>query len=218
MEIGLVRDPADIFDLTVDKLLTVDRFAEKSATNIYERIQAAKRRPLSRILLGLGIRHVGWTTSEDLAHWVATKLPPDADLAAVLGLLRSASLEDLQSIEGIGGVVAESIKEYFSRPEEQEFLDKLVRAGITPVMPAPRPAAVAGPFAGKTVVFTGTLERRSREDAEALVRSLGGKITGSVSAKTDLVVAGPGAGSKLEKANKIGVRVVDEDTFDGMLP
>jgi DNA ligase (NAD+) len=86
------------------------------------------------------------------------------------------------------------------------------------VMPAARPAVAAGPFAGKTVVFTGTLVRRSREDAEALGRSRGGKITGSVSAKTDLVVAGPGAGSKLEKANKIGVRVVDEDTFDGMLP
>ena len=132
--------------------------------------------------------------------------------------MRNASVDELQSIEGIGGVVAESIKEYFSRPEEQEFLDKLVRAGITPLMPAPRPKTAAGPFAGKSVVFTGTLERRSREEAETLVRSLGGKITGSVSAKTDLVVAGPGAGSKLEKANKIGVRVVDEETFEGMLP
>jgi len=218
MEVGLVRDPADIFDLTVEKLLTVDRFAEKSATNIYERIQAAKRRPLSRILLALGIRHVGDTTADDLAHWLATRLPKDAALGAVFDVLRNVSVDELQSIEGIGGVVAESIKEYFSRAEEQEFLDKLVRAGIVPVMPAPRPAAVTGPFAGKNVVFTGTLERRSREDAEALVRSLGGKITGSVSAKTDLVVAGPGAGSKLEKANKIGVRVVDEETFEGMLP
>ena len=218
MEIGLVRDPADIFDLTVEKLLTVERFAEKSATNIYERIQAAKARPLSRILLALGIRHVGDSTADDLARWLATRLPKDADLAAVFDVLRNVSVDELQSIEGIGGVVAESIKEYFSRPEEQEFLDKLVRAGIVPVMPAPRPAAVAGPFAGKTIVFTGTLERRSREDAEALVRSLGGKITGSVSAKTDLLVAGPGAGSKLEKANKIGVRVVDEKTFEGMLP
>jgi DNA ligase (NAD+) len=219
MEVGLVRDPADIFDLTVEKLLTVERFAEKSASNIFERIRAAKRRPLSRILLALGIRHVGDSTADDLARWLATRLPKDADLGAVFDVVRSVSVDELQSIEGIGGVVAESIKEYFSRPEGQEFLDKLVRAGIAPVMPAPGPsAAAAGPFAGKIVVFTGTLERRSREDAEALVRSLGGKITGSVSAKTDLVVAGPGAGSKLEKANKIGVRVVDEETFDGMLP
>jgi len=218
MEVGLVRDPADIFDLTVEKLLTVERFAEKSATNIYERIQAAKRRPLSRILLALGIRHVGDSTADDLARWLATRLPNEADLDAVFDVLRSVSIDELQSIEGVGGVVAESIKEYFSRPEEQEFLEKLVRAGIVPAMPAPRPATATGPFAGKTVVFTGTLERRTREDAEALVRSLGGKITGTVSAKTDLVVAGPGAGSKLEKANKIGVRVVDEDTFDGMLP
>ena len=217
-EKDLVSDPADLFFLTKDQLLDLDRFAEKSATNIYERIQAAKRRPLSRILLALGIRHVGDSTADDLAQWLATRLPRDADLGAVFEVLRRVSVDELQSIEGIGGVVAESIKEYFSRPEEQEFLDKLVRAGITPVMPAARAAAVAGPFAGKTVVFTGTLERRSREDAEALVRSLGGKITGSVSPKTDLVVAGPGAGSKLEKANKIGVRVVDEDTFDGMLP
>ena len=217
-EKGLVSDPADLFFLKKEQLVELDRFAEKSASNIYERIQAAKRRPLSRILLALGIRHVGDTTADDLAHWLADRLSKDADLGAVLEILRSVSVEELQSIEGIGGVVADSIKEYFSRPEEQEFLDKLVRAGIVPVMPTPRPAAAAGPFAGKTVVFTGTLERRSREDAEALVRSLGGKITGSVSPKTDLLVAGPGAGSKLEKANKIGVRVVDEETFEGMLP
>jgi DNA ligase (NAD+) len=217
-EKGLVIDPADLFFIAKEQLLELDRFAEKSASNIFERIQAAKRRPLSRILIALGIRHVGGTTADDLARWLATRLPKDADLGAVFEVLRNVSVDELQAIEGIGAVVAESIKEYFARPEEQEFLNKLVRAGVTPVMPAPRPSAVTGPFAGKTVVFTGTLERRSREDAEALVRSLGGKITGTVSAKTDLVVAGPGAGSKLEKANKIGVRVVDEATFEGMLP
>jgi DNA ligase (NAD+) len=218
-ERGLVSDPADLFFVTKEQLLDLDRFAEKSASNVYERIQAAKKRPLSRILLALGIRHVGDSTADDLARWLAERLPSqEVDLGAVFDVLRSASVDELQSIEGVGPVVAESVAEFFASDTERAFLDKLVRAGVTPVMPAPRPAAVTGPFAGKTVVFTGTLERRSREDAEALVRSLGGKITGAVSARTDLVVAGPGAGSKLEKANKIGVRVVDEETFEGMLP
>lgn len=217
-EKGLVTDPADLFFLTKEQLLELDRFAEKSATNIYERIQAAKRRPLSRILLALGIRHVGDSTADDLARWLAARLPQDADLGSVFAALRAASVEELQAIEGVGPVVAESVADFFASDSERPLLDKLVRAGISPVMPTLRPSTVVGPFAGKTVVFTGTLERRSREEAEGLVRSLGGKIAGSVSAKTDLVIAGPGAGSKLEKANKIGVRVVDEDTFDGMLP
>ena len=216
MERELVKDPADIFFLTKEQLLSLERYAEKSATNLYERIQAAKSRPLARILYGLGIRHVGETTANDLATWLADRLPKDADLGAVIATLRGASIEDLQAIEGIGAVVAESIQEYFAREEERPFLDKLVRAGIRPIFPERKPAAT-GPFAGKTVVFTGTLELRSREDAEALVRSLGGKAVGSVSAKTDLVVAGAGAGSKLDKARKLGVKVVDEETFDGML-
>ena len=216
-ERGLVSDPADIFFVSKEQLLDLDRFAEKSATNIYERIQAAKERPLSRILLALGIRHVGDSTADDLAYWLAARLPRDADLGAVFNTLRDASVEELQSIEGVGAVVAESIAEYFASESERPFLDKLVRAGIRPVLPRPRPATSEGPFAGKTVVFTGTLERRSREEAEGLVRSLGGKTTASVSAKTDLLVAGPGAGSKLEKAKSLGVKVVDEETFDGML-
>jgi len=216
MERELVSDPADLFFLKKEDLLGLDRFAEKSATNIYERIQAAKNRPLARILLALGIRHVGETTADDLAHWLASRLPNGADLGTVFDTLRASSVEDLQSIDGVGAVVAESIQEYFSRPDERAFLDKLVRAGIRPAMPEPRRVA-GGTFAGKSVVFTGTLERRSREDAEAIVRSLGGKATGSVSAKTDLVVAGPGAGSKLEKAKALGVKVVDEETFESML-
>jgi DNA ligase (NAD+) len=216
MERELVKDPADIFFLTKEQLLSLERYAEKSATNLYERIQAAKSRPLARILYGLGIRHVGETTASDLAIWLAGRLPRYADLGAVVEALRGASIDELQAIEGIGAVVAESIQEYFSRDEERPFLDKLVRAGIRPIFPE-RKQIASGPFAGKSVVFTGTLERRSREDAEALVRSLGGRPTGNVSAKTDLVVAGEGAGSKLEKARKLGVKVVDEGTFEGML-
>jgi DNA ligase (NAD+) len=216
MDRGLVSDPADLFFVTKEQLLALDRFAERSATNIYERIQAARERPLTRILLALGIRHVGESTADDLAHWLAARLPRGADLGAVFDSLRAATVEELQSIEGIGAVVAESIHEYFARTEERGFLDKLVRAKIRPIMPEPRKKA-EGPFAGKTVVFTGTLERRSREEAEAAVRSLGGKVAGSVSAKTDIVVAGPGAGSKLEKAKTLGVKVVDEGTFDDML-
>ncbi|MFN2520122.1 MAG: NAD-dependent DNA ligase LigA [Candidatus Limnocylindria bacterium] len=213
----LVSDPADLFALTVADLLTLDRYAEKSATGLQARIQAAKRRPLGRILFGLGIRHVGEATADDLARWLADQLPAGTKLSDVFDRLRSTSVDELQAIAGIGAVVGESIHEFFTRPEEQRFLDKLAAAGVEPEMPSPRPRAT-GPFAGKSVVFTGTLERRAREDAEELVRSLGGKATSSVSAKTDLVVAGPGAGSKLSKARQLGVAVVDEDGFEAMLP
>lgn len=216
-ERGLVRDPADLFALTVGQLVTLDRYAEKSATNLYERIQAARERPLGRILYALGIRHVGESTAEDLARWVATRVPEGATLAEVIALLRGATAEELQAIEGVGAVVAESVRDFFSRPEERELLDKLGRAGIRPLLPRAAPAGAGGPFAGKTVVFTGTLERRTREEAEALVRSLGGKTAASVSAKTHLLVAGPKAGSKLARATQLGVKVVDESGFEALL-
>ena len=217
-ERGLVKDPADVFFLTKEQILDLDRFAEKSATNIYERIQAARRRPLARVINALGMPHVGWTTSEDLAQWLAPKLPAKATFADVLAVLRATSAEDLQAISGIGGVVAKSIEDHLRDPEEQRFLERLAEAGVEVIPPAARPVDGSSPLAGKTVVFTGTLEHRSREEAEALAKSMGAKVTGSVSAKTDLVVAGPGAGSKLEKAKALGVKVVDEDTFDAMLP
>jgi DNA ligase (NAD+) len=216
-EKGLVSDPADVFFLTKEQLLELDRFAEKSATNIYERIQNARRRPLARVLNALGMPHVGWITSEDLARWLAPKLPERPQFADALKLLREASAEDLQAIAGVGAVVAKSIYDHLRDPEEQRGLDRLAEAGIEVIPPAPQAVDATSLLAGKTIVFTGTLEHRSREEAEALARSLGAKVTGAVSAKTDLVVAGPGAGSKLEKARQLGVKVVDEDAFDGML-
>ena len=217
-EKGLVSDPADLFALTMADLVALDRFAEKSAQNLHDRIQAAKERPLGRILYALGIPQVGETTSEDLARWLADGLGPDASLHAVFDRLRAASPEELQKIEGIGPVVAKAIASYFADDEERAFLDKLATAGVRPIMPERRAPPAASPFAGKTVVFTGTLERRSREDAEALVRQLGGKPASSVSSKTDLVVAGPGARSKLDKAKQLRIRIVDEDEFERLLP
>ncbi|HEX6061663.1 MAG TPA: NAD-dependent DNA ligase LigA [Candidatus Limnocylindria bacterium] len=214
---GLVVDPADIFFLTKEQLLDLDRFAEKSATNIYDRIQNAKQRPLARIINALGIPQVGWTTSEDLAQWVAAQVPDGATLADVFATLRGASAEDLQAISGVGAKVADAIRACLSDESESAMMDKLVKAGVVPVLPAARVEVAAGPVAGKTIVFTGTLERRSREDAEALVRALGGKPSGAVSAKTDLLVAGPGAGTKLEKAKQLGVKVMDEEAFEAML-
>ena len=216
-ERGLVSNPADVFFLTKEQLLGLDRFAEKSASNIHERIQKARERPLARMINALGIPNVGESTAEDLAHWLAARLPQGASFGDVIAALRAATPEELQSISGIGEVVATGIAEYFASDEEQDFLRRLAEADLHPVMPAPRAEKAAGPLAGKTVVFTGTLVRRSREEAAALAKSLGAKVAGSVSAKTDLVVAGPGAGTKLEKAKQLGVKVVDEETFDAML-
>jgi DNA ligase (NAD+) len=215
-ERGLVNDPADLFSLRREDLEQLERFAEKSATNLYERIQAAKRRPLARLLYALGIRHVGETTAEDLARWLGDRLGRRGSLADVWRVLREASADDLTAVEGIGPVVARSLHAYFHDDAERAFLDKLAAAGIEPEFPAPRPTS-GTPFAGKTVVFTGTLARRSREDAEAIVKRQGGKTSGSVSRKTDLVVAGDAAGSKLAKARELGVRVIDEDEFDRLV-
>jgi DNA ligase (NAD+) len=216
-ERGLVNDPADVFFLTKEQLLGLDRFAEKSASNIYDRIQAARRRPLSRVINALGMPHVGWTTSEDLANWLAPKLPATPHFKDALALLQTAGAEDLQAIDGVGAVVAKAIYDFLRDPAEARGLERLAQADIEVVPPAAQPVDTTSELAGKTIVFTGTLERRSREEAEALAKSRGAKVTGSVSAKTDLVVAGPGAGSKLDKARQLGVKVVDEEAFDAML-
>ena len=195
-----VRDPSGVYRLTLESLSGLDRMAEKSAQNLLAQIDASRTRPLARFLYGLGIRHVGESVARDVAKHFGT-----------LERVRVATVEELADVPGVGTVVADSLVRFFGEPQNVTVIDALLAAGVAP---APEEArATVGPFAGKVVVFTGNLERLTRDGAKELIRSLGGKATGSVSKKTDLVVAGPGAGSKLEKAEKLGIEVVDEDTF-----
>jgi DNA ligase (NAD+) len=195
-----VHDPAGIYGLTLESLSGLERMAEKSAQNVLDQIEASRTRPLARFMYALGIRHVGESVARDLARYFGT-----------LQHLREASLEQLIEVEGIGEVVAQSVHRFFREPRNVQILDRLLTAGVAP---APEEArSTEGPFAGKTVVFTGNLESLTRDEAKELVRRMGGKATGSVSKKTDLVVAGPGAGSKLAKAQKLGIETLDEEGF-----
>jgi len=196
---GLVEDPSDFYRLTVEQVESLDRFARKSAENLIQAIDGSRTPPLARLLSALGIPQVGEATAELLA----------AEFGS-LERLHDASEEQLQTVDGVGPSMAREIRAYF-QGRGSELVRRLLDAGVRPE--APEAPAADGPLAGKTVVFTGTLERISRPEAEALVRSLGGKAAGSVSARTDFVVAGPGAGSKLERAQKLKVSVLSEVEF-----
>jgi DNA ligase (NAD+) len=222
---GLVKRRGDFYRLSVEDLEGLERFGRKSAENLYANIQRSKRRPLERILAGIGIPQVGYTTAIELARWLATEVPPgDHWLVAAAGHLRAVATEDperFEEVEGIGPTVGAELARWFG-PDGPgvEVLEDLDDAGVEPELPAPRPAgteAADGPLAGKTVVVTGTIEGFSREEAEEAVRAAGGKPAGSVSKKTDYVVAGPGAGSKLQKAESLGVPVLDADGFRRVL-
>ena len=224
-ERGLLAEPADLFKLSVETLEGLDRYARKSAENLFAAIQAARRRPLARILNALGIRHVGEQTAIDLAAWLARELSrgEEEDETAwtrrVADRLRDASAEELTAVFGIGAVVAESIAAYFAGEHTRGTLHALIEAGV--VAEAPLAGAsvgeVEGPLAGKTLVVTGTLPGFSREAAEEAIRAAGGHAAGSVSAKTDYLVAGEKAGSKLAKAEQLGVPVLDEEGFRRVL-
>jgi DNA ligase (NAD+) len=221
---GLVKAPADVFRLTVEDLKSLERFAEKSATNLYERIQGARRRPLARILNALGIRHVGFQTAIDLADWIAGEWPPaevesDADWTRrVAATLTETPAERFEAVPGIGATVAASIGRFFADEVTGRLLLDLVDAGVVAERPQPRLVGVGeGPLAGKTLVVTGSLEAFDRQGAEAAIRAAGGKPSGSVSRKTDYLVAGESAGSKLQKAQELGVSVLDEASFIRLL-
>lgn len=203
MNEGLVSAPADIFKLTEDELKSLERFAEKSAKNLVESIKAKKEITLARFIYALGIKHVGEETAVDLAkHFGA------------LAKVRKATREDLEKIQNIGEVVAESVSAYFADKKNEELLDGLLGVGIRV---KEEKVSTHQPFAGKTFVLTGTLEGLSRDEAKAKIRGLGGDVSGSVSKETDYVVAGSEPGSKFDKAQSLGVKIIDEKEFVKML-
>lgn len=203
VETGLVNDLPDLYALTADDLLPLEGFKEKKVENLLRGIETSKHRPLARLLFGLGIRHVGETVARDLvAHHASL-----AELAAATG-------ESLEAIDGVGPIVAESVVEWFADAANQQTVERLRQLGVnTERLPEERVAAgpdAEAPFAGKTVVLTGTLPTLTRPQAKAQIEAAGGKVTGSVSKKTDYLVAGEAAGSKLDKARDLGVAVIDE--------
>ena len=197
IEAGLVHDMADLYALTVQQLVSLDRFAGKSAEQLVAAINESRSRPLSRLLNGLGVRHVGEGAAQLLARHFGS-----------LDGLMSASVEDVERVRGIGDVIARSVVEYFSEPNTGKLMERLRKAGLTLV--EPQATAVGRSLAGLTVVITGTLPTLSRAAATALVQAHGGNVTSSVSKSTSVVVAGEAAGSKLEKARTLGIEVIDE--------
>jgi DNA ligase (NAD+) len=198
LDLGYVTEPADLFHVTPEQLLTLEGFAERSATKLVESITSRKRVPLARFINALAIRHVGEHTAETLAAYFGS-----------IDALAAATEEDLLGVEGIGAVVAGHVAAWFASNEGRVVLEHLRAAGVDPE----RAAGGGGPWSGQTWVITGSLDGMSRNDAEARIRALGGNPTSSVSRKTHAVVVGASPGSKLEKAERLGVRVLDETQF-----
>ena len=200
---GLITDAADLFVLEEADLSGLERFGEKSAKNIIDNIQDKRRVPLDRFIVALGILHVGEETARDLAAHFGT-----------FERFTKATAADLESIENIGPLVAESITNWFSQKCNRDYVKKLLDHGVEPQkFIAPK----GDTFAGKTFVLTGTLPTLSRDDAKKMIVNAGGKVAGSVSKNTDFVVAGESAGSKLTEAEKLGVAIIDESRLLGML-
>lgn len=229
---GMLQSPADIFRLTKETLLSRERWAEISAANLIAAIDARRAPPLDRFLYGLGIRHVGEVTARDLARryrsWdnlrsmIEGALEVRSEAARIEGeeerkFLQRRDKAVVEAVEtpNIGPEVANALLDFFEEDHNREVLDDLLAAGV-------RPADLvwetkASPVSGKTLVFTGSLETLSRDEAKAQAEKLGAKVAGSVSAKTDLVVYGPGAGSKLKKATELGIETIDEAEWNALV-
>jgi DNA ligase (NAD+) len=196
---GLVRDVADLYSLKLEQVAGLERMAEKSAQNFLDGVAASKSREMWRVLYGLGILHVGAGVAKELGRSFAT-----------LHDVFAAGLERLLHCEDVGEVIANSVVQWHGEPRNRQLVDRLRKAGLNFASELYRPQAKSGPLAGKTFVLTGTLPNLKREEAAAKIEAAGAKVSGSVSKKTDYVVAGEEAGSKLEKAQKLGVKTIDE--------
>jgi DNA ligase (NAD+) len=197
---GLVKNVADIYQLTEADLLTLERMGKKSAQNILEEIKNSKKLPLERVIYGLGIRMVGERTAQFLAEHFGS-----------MDALMQASEEELQEVNEIGPRVSASVREFFDEPKNVALVNRLREAELTMQGHKKQRAST---LAGKTFVLTGTLLRHTRDEAKKLIEDAGGRVSGSVSKKTDYVVAGAEAGSKLDKARELGVSVIDEDEME----
>jgi DNA ligase (NAD+) len=203
IEKGLVKNVADIYDLTKKDLLSLERFADKSAQNILDEIERSKQLPLERVIYGLGIRMVGERTAQFLAEHFGS-----------MEALATASVEELQNVNEVGPRIADSIAEFFGNPANRKLVERLGKAGL----------AFKGQkkergtkLAGKKFVLTGTLAKYTRDEAKKMIEDAGGRVSGSVSKKTDYVVAGADAGSKLDKAKDLGVAVIDEKEMEKLV-
>ncbi len=207
VDANLVRTPADMYRLGLTALANLERMAEKSAQNLIDGAAQSKQTTLQRFLFALGIRHVGESTAKDLAKHFGQ-----------LDRIMDAPIEALLQVNDVGPVVAESLRRFFDEPHNREVVEQLRACGIVWAEHDGAASQVHdGPFAAKTVVLTGTLGTLSRDDAKEKLEARGAKVAGSVSKKTDFVIAGSEAGSKLDKANELGVKVLDEATFIEML-
>ena len=206
VEAKLVKDVGDLYSLTLDQVAGLPRMAKKSATNLLEQIEASKSRELTNLIYALGIRHVGERTAGILAHEMSS-----------LNRLTEASVEELDAIPEIGLTVAESVRDWFDDEGNRALCDRLRAAGVNTESTRKSSATLDERFAGKQFVLTGTLSSFTRDEAKALIEARGGRVNSSVSKKTDYVVAGESAGSKLDKAESLGVTVIDESVFKTML-
>lgn len=199
---GLVHDVAELYKLKLDELANLERMGEKSAKNFLDGIEASKQRDAWRLLFGLGIFHVGAGVAKALARAFPT-----------VDELFAASVDQLAEVEDVGEVIAESVTQWFGDDRNRKLIDRLRTTGLNFTSSLYAAASAVGPFSGKTFVLTGTLPTMSREQASVRIEALGGKVSSSVSKKTDYVLAGEEAGSKLEKAQKLGVKIIDEAEF-----